>query len=50
MAKYCVQVFDGPYARDKAFSTLDAAKEHCDWLRANDVTDYNIRIVRTELD
>ena len=55
MANYCVQVFDGPYARDKAFPTLafptlDAAKAHRDWLRANDVPDYNIRIVCTELD
>ena len=50
MANYCVHVFDGPYAEDRAFPTLDAAKAHCDWLRANDVPDYNIRIVCTDLD
>jgi hypothetical protein len=50
MANYCVQVFDGPYAEDRAFPTLDAAKAHRDWLRANDVPDYNIRIVCTDLD
>ena len=49
MANYRVQVFEGPYTGDKEFPTLDAAKAHCDWLRANDVVDHNIRIVCTEL-
>ena len=48
MANYFVRVFDGPYAGDKAFPTLDAAKAHRDWLRTNDVPDYNIMIVYTE--
>jgi hypothetical protein len=46
---YGVRVFYGPYAGDKAFPTLDAAKAHCDWLRANDVPDYNIMVFCTDL-
>ena len=49
MANYWVRVFDGPYAGHKAFPTLDAAKAHRDWLRANDVPDYNIRIICTDV-
>jgi hypothetical protein len=52
---YCVHVFDGPYATDGTLPTLDfptlaAAKAQCDWLMANGVPDYNMRIVCTELD
>ncbi len=44
MTNYRVQVFEGPQAGVKSFPTLEAAMAHRDWLRANNVPDYEIRI------
>ena len=49
MTNYRVQVFEGPQAGAKSFPTLEAAMAHRDWLRANNVPDYDIRIVCTNL-
>jgi hypothetical protein len=49
MASYRVEVFDCPEAGIKSFPNLEAAMAHRDWLRANNVADYNIRIVCTSL-
>ena len=46
---YRVEVFDCPEAGIKCFPTLEAAKTHRDWLRANNVPDRNIRLVVTNL-
>ncbi len=46
---YRVEVFDCAEAGIKCFPTLEAAKTHRDWLRANSVADRNIRIVITNL-
>jgi hypothetical protein len=49
MPNYRVQVVDGPHAGVKSFPTLEAAIAHREWLRANKVPDFNIRIVCTSL-
>ena len=49
MANYRVHVSDGPHTGVKLFPSLEAAIAYRDWLKANNVAEFTIRIVCTEL-